>query len=78
MERGIGTRKHEGGLVAKIRPPPAGVDELGEENQLAQRGHRGCVVPLDMVASASGVNGHRGRGVAGDFFLTQWVSTQSG
>jgi hypothetical protein len=54
------------------------VQKLGEENQLAQRSHRGRIVPMDMVASAPSVNGHRGRGVAGVFFLTRWVSTQSG
>jgi hypothetical protein len=72
--RCIGTRESEGGLVAKIHPPPAGVEELGEENQLAQRCHWGRVVPLDMVASAPGINGHRVGGAGGDFFLTRWVS----
>ncbi len=76
--RCIGTRKPEGRFVAKIHPPPAGVEELGKENQLAQRGHRGRVVPLDMVAPAPGINGHRGRGAGGDFFLTRWVSAQGG
>jgi hypothetical protein len=27
--RGVGARELEGGLVAKIHPPPAGVQELG-------------------------------------------------
>jgi hypothetical protein len=65
--RGIGTREPKGGLVAKIHPPPAGVEELGEENQLAQRRHWSRVVPLDMVASALGVNNIGGGALQGIF-----------
>jgi hypothetical protein len=39
MTGGIGARETEGGLAAKILPPPSGMEKLGEENLLPQWSH---------------------------------------
>jgi hypothetical protein len=45
----------KGAFAEKLLPPPARLEELEKEDQLALAGDGGLIVPLGMKASARGV-----------------------